>query len=123
MIVTKAIKKFERLERLCPFLKLDKEERICKTLEMFYCNIAIFVATSRQPTTMAKCYERALRAKSRLNQLKEEKLGGVKLGKGKKEPNSETAINPRSSKKGQGTKKTAKLSNLGSQKMRSRKRS
>ena len=31
---------------------------------------------------VAKYYERALRAKFRLNQLKEEKLGGVKLGEG-----------------------------------------
>ena len=51
----------------------------------------------------------------------EKKLGGVKLEKGKRGPNSETTI--KSSENGQGIKKKAKLSNPGSQRTRSRKRS
>ena len=73
MTVTKAIRKFERLERLCCFLKLDEEERIRKMLEMFRPNIAIFIETGRQPMTVAKCYERALCAEFKLNQMKEKR--------------------------------------------------
>ena len=63
MAVTEAIKKFDRLEKLCHFLKLDEEkERICKMLEMFRSDFAIFVETGGQPTMVAKCCERALHA-------------------------------------------------------------
>ena len=62
MTVTEAVRKFERLERLCHFLKLGERERIRKMLEMFYPDIAIFVKTGGQPITVVKCYERALRA-------------------------------------------------------------
>ena len=67
MTVIEAIKKFERLERLCLFLKLDEEERIRKMLEMFHPDITIFVETGGQHTTVAKFIERALRAKFMLN--------------------------------------------------------
>ena len=57
-----AIRKFEKLERLCAFHKLDGEERTRKIMERFHLNITIFVETDGQPTTVARCYERALRA-------------------------------------------------------------
>ena len=82
--MTKAIRKFERLERLCPFFKLDEEERIRKTLEMFHCDIAIFVEIGKQPTMVIECYERALRAWFKLNWMKEGKARGVKLDKGRR---------------------------------------
>ena len=67
MTVTKAIKKFERLERLCSFLKLDEGERIRKMLEMFRPDITIFVEKGGQYTAMVECYKRALRADFKLN--------------------------------------------------------
>ena len=62
MTVTKAIRRFERLEKLRPFCKLDEEERNHEMLERFHPDITIFVEIGGQPTTVARCYERALRA-------------------------------------------------------------
>ena len=39
----KAIRRFERLEKLRPFCKLDGDERVRKMLEMFHTDIAVFV--------------------------------------------------------------------------------
>ena len=72
MTVIVAIRNFERLERLCVFLKHDEEGRIRKMLERFHPDITIFVATSRQPTTMVECYEKALYVEFKLNWIKEE---------------------------------------------------
>ena len=58
----KAIRRFERLEKLCPFCKLDREERNREMLKRFHLDITIFVETGGQPTTVAKCHGRALRA-------------------------------------------------------------
>ena len=60
MTVIEVIRKFEKLERLCAFRKLDGEERTCKILERFHPDITIFIETGGQPTTVARCYERAL---------------------------------------------------------------
>ena len=78
MTVAEIVRKFERLERLCQFLQLSEGERICRMLEMFRPEIAIFVETGGLPATMAECYVRALCAEFRLNQMKAEKLRGVK---------------------------------------------
>ena len=67
MIVAETVRKFDRLERLCRFLQPSEGERICRMLEMFRPEIAIFVEAGGQPTTTAECYERALCAESRLN--------------------------------------------------------
>ena len=79
MTVAEIVRKFERLERLCQFLQLSEEERIRRMLEMFRPKIAIFVKTGGLLGTMAECYERALCAEFRLNQMKAEKLRGVKI--------------------------------------------
>ena len=50
MTVAKAVKKFERLERLCHFLKLGEEERVRRIMEMLRPDIAIFVESGKQPT-------------------------------------------------------------------------
>lgn len=55
--MTKAVRNFESL---CSFLKVDEEEKIHKMLEMFHPDIAIFVETGGQPTTMAEFYNSAL---------------------------------------------------------------
>ena len=60
MTVTEAIRRFERLEKLRPFCKLDGEERNREMLKRFHTDITIFVETGEQPTTVARCYERAL---------------------------------------------------------------
>ena len=120
MTMTKAIKNFERL---CHFLKLDKEERIHKMLEMFCPDIAIFVETGGQPATVTECNERALCAEFRLNQMKEEKAKKHESGKRNKGSSSKVATESSNSENGQGNKKKAKFSDLESQKMRSRKRS
>ena len=73
MTVIKAIKKFERLERLRAFPKLDEGERIRKMMEMFHPDITIFIEIGRQPTTMVECYEKVLCEEFKLNQMKEEK--------------------------------------------------
>ena len=43
-------------------------------LETFRPDITIFAETSGQPTSMVECYERALRAEFRPNQMKGEKV-------------------------------------------------
>ena len=72
MTVTKVVRKFEKLEQLCPFIKLCKEERVHRLMEVFQPDIAMSLGCRKQPTTLAKCYERALRAEFRLGYLKEE---------------------------------------------------
>ena len=57
-----AIRKFEKLERLCAFLEFDEEGRIRERLERFHPDITIFVETGGQPTIVARCYERAFHA-------------------------------------------------------------
>ena len=110
MIVTKAVRKFERL---FSFLKVNEGERIHKMLEMFHPDIAIFVETDGQPTTMAECYNRALLIEFRLNQIKEEKTMRHETRGRKKGSSNEIAIKPSSCKIDQGSKKKAKSSNPG----------
>ena len=78
MTVAETVRKFERLEGLCQFLQLSEEGRIRRMLEMFRPEIAIFTETGGLPATMAECYEGALCAEFRLNEIKAEKLRGVK---------------------------------------------
>ena len=73
MTVTEAVRKFEKLERMCPFLKLIEKERVLRMMDMFHPDIAIFAETDEQLTMVMECYEKALHAKFRLNQLQEEK--------------------------------------------------
>ena len=71
---------------------------------------------------MAECYERALCAEFRLNQMKAEKAKGHKDRGRKKNLTSEIVIKPSSSEKDQGSRKKMKLSNAESQKTSSKKR-
>ena len=80
-------------------------------LETYRHDIAIFVEASGQPTTVAECYERALCAEFRLNQMKAEKAKGHKDRGRKKNLTSEIVIKPSSSEKNQGSRKKMKLPN------------
>ena len=123
MSVAETIRKFERLERLCQFLQLSEWERICRMLETFRLEIAIFVETGGLTATMVECYERALCAEFRLNQIKEDKARRCEDRGRKKNSSSEISIQPSSSEKGQGSKKKTRLSNPEGQKTHFKKKS
>ena len=72
MTVAEAVKKFEGVAKLCPYLVPTEEQRVKWMLEMFQPNIAFAIESGGdQPTTTTNCVERAYRAEHRLNQLKE----------------------------------------------------
>ncbi|KAL5559060.1 hypothetical protein UlMin_035271 [Ulmus minor] len=72
MTVADAVRKFERLATLCPYLVPTEEQRVKRMLEMFRPDISLSVeGGSDLPTTTIDCVERAYRAEHRLNQLKE----------------------------------------------------
>ncbi|KAL5541801.1 hypothetical protein UlMin_009511 [Ulmus minor] len=72
MTVAEAVRKFERLAKLCPYLVPTEEQRVKRMLEMFRPDISLSVeGGSDPPTTTTDCVERAFRAEHRLNQLKE----------------------------------------------------
>ncbi|KAL5581299.1 hypothetical protein UlMin_013741 [Ulmus minor] len=72
MTVAEAVRKFERLAKLCPYLVPTEEQRVKRMLEMFRPDISLSVeGGSDPPTTTTDCIERAFRAEHRLNQLKE----------------------------------------------------
>ncbi|KAL5554707.1 hypothetical protein UlMin_042108 [Ulmus minor] len=72
MTVADAVRKFERLAKLCPYLVPTEEQRVKRMLEMFRPDISLSVeGGSDPPTTTTDCVERAYRAEHRLNQLKE----------------------------------------------------
>ncbi|KAL5565685.1 hypothetical protein UlMin_028849 [Ulmus minor] len=74
MTVTDAVRKFERLAKLCPYLVPTEEQRVKRMPEMFRPDISLSVeGGSDPPTTTTDCVERAYRAEHRLNQLKEMK--------------------------------------------------
>ncbi|KAL5566267.1 hypothetical protein UlMin_029431 [Ulmus minor] len=61
LTVAEAVRKFERLAKLCPYLVPTEEQRVKRMLEMF----------RDPPTTTTDCVERAFKAEHRLNQLKD----------------------------------------------------
>ncbi|KAL5560330.1 hypothetical protein UlMin_036541 [Ulmus minor] len=72
MTVAEAVRKFERLAKLCPYLVPMEEQRVKRMLEMFRPDISLSVeGGSDPPTTTTDYVERAYRAEHRLNQLKE----------------------------------------------------
>jgi len=72
MTVAEAIRKFEWLAKLCPYLVPTEEQMVKRMLEMFRPDISLSVeGGSDPPTTTTDCIERAYRAEHRLNQLKE----------------------------------------------------
>ncbi|KAL5575284.1 hypothetical protein UlMin_016983 [Ulmus minor] len=72
MTIAEAVRKFERLAKLCPYLVPTEEQRVKRMLEMFRPDISLSVeGGSDPPTTTTDCVERAFRAEHRLNQLKE----------------------------------------------------
>ncbi|KAL5550718.1 hypothetical protein UlMin_000894 [Ulmus minor] len=72
MTVADAVRQFERLAKLCPYLVPTEEQRVKRMLEMFRPDISLSVeGGSDPPTTTTDCVERAYRAEHRLNQLKE----------------------------------------------------
>ncbi|KAL5539055.1 hypothetical protein UlMin_044547 [Ulmus minor] len=74
MSVTEAVRKFDQLARLCPYLVPTEEERVRRMLEMFRPELAVVIDSGdNPPTTVAECVDRALRAEYRLAQAKEER--------------------------------------------------
>ncbi|KAL5570666.1 hypothetical protein UlMin_027241 [Ulmus minor] len=74
MSVTEAVRKFDQLARLCPYLVPAEEERVRRMLEMFRPELAVVIDSGdNPPTTVAECVDRALRAEYRLAQAKEER--------------------------------------------------
>ncbi|KAL5564637.1 hypothetical protein UlMin_027801 [Ulmus minor] len=65
MTMTKAIRKFDQLARLCPTLVRMEEDRVIRLLEVFWPELTTLIETREHPpTTMADCVSRALRAES-----------------------------------------------------------
>ena len=72
MTIAEAIRKFERLAKLCPYLVPTEEQQVKRMLEMFRPDISLLVEGGGDPpTTTTDCVERAYRAEHRLNQLKD----------------------------------------------------
>ena len=72
MTVAEAVRKFERLSKLCPYLVPTEEQWVKRMLEMFRPDISLIIESGGdQPTITTNCVERAYRAKHRLNQLKD----------------------------------------------------
>ncbi|KAL5552615.1 hypothetical protein UlMin_040016 [Ulmus minor] len=72
MTVAEAVRKFEQLARLCPYLVPTEEQRARRMLEMFRPEISLSIESiGGQPTTTTECTERAYRAEHRWNQIKE----------------------------------------------------
>ena len=70
MTVAKAMKRFERLAKLCPYFFPTKEQQTKRMLEMFWPDISLAIKSGGdQSTTTIDCIERAFRAEHRLNQL------------------------------------------------------
>ena len=68
MIVAEAIRKFERLTKLCPCLIPTEEQRVKRMLKMFRPDISLSVeGRGNPPTTTTDCVERAYRVEHRLN--------------------------------------------------------
>ncbi|KAL5555652.1 hypothetical protein UlMin_037888 [Ulmus minor] len=71
LTVAEAVRKFERLAKLCPYLVPTEEQRVKRMLEMFRPDISLSVEGGGDPPTITTdCVERAFRAEHRLNQLK-----------------------------------------------------
>ncbi|KAL5544699.1 hypothetical protein UlMin_008483 [Ulmus minor] len=72
MTIAEAVRKFERLAKLCHYLVPTKEQRVKRMLEMFFPDISLSVEGGGDPpTTTTDCVERTYRAEHRLNQLKD----------------------------------------------------
>ena len=74
MMVVEAVRKFEQLSHLCPFLVNMEKERLRRMMDIFWPDIVLAIESGNSPPTIvAKCVERAIRIEYRLAQLKEEK--------------------------------------------------
>ncbi|KAL5540692.1 hypothetical protein UlMin_043344 [Ulmus minor] len=74
MTVAEAVRKFEQLARLCPYLIPTEEQRTRRMLDMFRPEISLALESGGvPPTTVADCVERAYRAEHRLMQVREER--------------------------------------------------
>ncbi|KAL5580561.1 hypothetical protein UlMin_013003 [Ulmus minor] len=72
MTVAEAVRKFEQLARLCPYLVPTEEQRARRMLEMFRPEISLSIESiGGQPTTTTECTEKAYRAEHRWNQIRE----------------------------------------------------
>ena len=87
MTVAEAIKNFERLTKLCPYLVPIEEQRTKWMLEKLRSDIVLAIKSGgNTPTTTMECTERAYRAEHWLNQLKE--MSAIKFESKKKSSES-----------------------------------
>ncbi|GMN33421.1 hypothetical protein TIFTF001_046700 [Ficus carica] len=70
--VTEAVKRFNQLARLCPYMVPNEQERLRRMIGMLKPEIAVIVDSgTTPPTTTAECVKCALRAEYHLNKQKE----------------------------------------------------
>ena len=74
MFVVDAVRRFDQLARLCPHVAPTEEDRVRKILDMLHPEISMVVESGGfQPTTVAKCVERAVNAEFHIKKIKEER--------------------------------------------------
>ena len=67
MSVVEAVRKFEQLSRLCPFLVNTEEQRLRRIMDMFCPDIALSIESGGSPpTTIEKCVERVIHIEYKL---------------------------------------------------------
>ena len=81
MIVAKAVKKFERLAKLCPYLVPTEEQRVKQMLEMFRPDISLSVEGGGDPMKNHRCFN--VDSEGRIKRLSKEKLDRMEKGKAK----------------------------------------
>ncbi|KAL5583320.1 hypothetical protein UlMin_015762 [Ulmus minor] len=85
MTVMEAVRKFEQLARLCPFLANTEEERLRRMMDMFCPDIALAIESGGgPPTTVADCVDRAIWVEYRLEKLREERARHFEAKKSQK---------------------------------------
>ncbi|GMN71478.1 hypothetical protein TIFTF001_053408 [Ficus carica] len=91
MSVAEAVKKFEQLARLCPYLISFERDKVRKMMRMFRSYLAVVINSGPYPpTTVADCVSRAIRAEYWVGQSREQR---AKFFKDKKEEKAQAKQN------------------------------
>ncbi|GMN62450.1 hypothetical protein TIFTF001_031531 [Ficus carica] len=89
--VAEAIKKFEKLARLCPHLISSEKDKVRRMVRIFHSDLAVVISSGPYPpTTVAECVSWAIRAEYLEGQNKEQ---WAKFLKAKKEDNAQAKQN------------------------------
>ncbi|KAL5547943.1 hypothetical protein UlMin_003174 [Ulmus minor] len=101
MTVAEAVRKFEQLARLCPYLVPTEEQRARRMLEMFRPEISLSIESiGGQPTTTTECTERAYRAEHRWNQIRAQRANAREDKKNRSRQNDSSASQVQKKRKG-----------------------